>query len=162
MMETGSPYSELPRRSVEADAVVLTEGDDSGVMLILEEGVVEVLKGDVQVSVAEDPGAFFGEMSVLLGRPHSATVRALTPARFIVIERPQEFLRDHPEIALSLARLLARRLHAMTTYLADIKRQFSEQAGSLAIIDEVLDALSHDQDQGESVLSDRDPDTAID
>lgn len=155
-------YRGLPVRDVAAGETVLVEGGDSGEMLILDEGVVEVLKGDVQVSVVEDAGAFFGEMAVLLGRPHSATVKTMAPSRFFVVDDPAGFLHDHPEVAMTLARLLARRLHAMTTYLADIKRQFAGHGGNLGIIDEVLATLAHDQDQAECVVSDRDPDTAVD
>jgi len=152
----------LPQREVAAGETVIDEGGDSGEMLILVDGAVEVLKGDVQVAVVEDAGAFFGEMAVLLGRPHSATVKALDPSRFLVIADPDAFLHEHPEVALTLAQLLARRLHAMTTYLADIRRQFADQSGNLGIIDEVLETLAHDQGSTGSLVSDRDPDIDVD
>lgn len=151
-----------PQRDVAAGQIVLTEGGAGGKMLVLAAGAVEVLKGDVQVAVVEEPGAFFGEMAVLLGRPHSATVKTLEASRFYVIDEPQRFLAEHPEVALGLARLLARRLHAMTTYLADIRRQFADQAGNLGIIDAVLETLAHDQDEGGVLVSERDPGTDVD
>lgn len=162
MREILPACADLPQREVPAGETILVEGEDAGIMLVLAEGAVEVVKGEVPVSVVDDPGAFFGEMAVLLGRPHSATVRTVEPSRFFVVTDPASFLQENPEVALMLARLLARRLHAMTTYLADIKHQFAEYGGQLGVIDEVLEALAHDQDEAESVVSDRDPDTTVD
>ena len=153
---------DLPEVALEAGAVVLEEHGKTGQMFVLLDGAVEVLKGDVPVSVVDDPGAVFGEMAALLGLPHSATVKTLQDSRFYVVDDGAGFLADHPEVATRIARLLARRLHAMTTYLADIKRQFAEQSGQLGIIDEVLASLAHDQDETEALVSDRDPDTQVD
>ena len=60
--------------------ILLSEGDTSGRLYVLAEGAVEVLRGDTQVAVIKGAGSIFGEMSVLLGRPHTATVRAASPA----------------------------------------------------------------------------------
>ena len=43
------------------------------------------------------PGAVFGEVSVLLNQPHSATVRCLAPSRFHVVRDSLNFLQGHPE-----------------------------------------------------------------
>ena len=61
--------------------VLIAEGDTSGRLFVLAEGSVEVLRGDTQVAVVGEPGSIFGEMSVLLKRPHTATVRAVSPVR---------------------------------------------------------------------------------
>lgn len=66
-----------PTQTFEPGAVLLAEGMQSGALCILISGEVEVLKGGFQVNVVSDPGAFFGEMSILLNTPHTATVRAL-------------------------------------------------------------------------------------
>src|SRR5512146_2985413 len=104
--------------------ILLTEGDTSGRLYVLAEGTVEVLRGDTQVAIINGAGSIFGEMSVLLNRPHTATARAATPVSAFVFEDAESFLRSHPEIAFFLGRLLAERLNAATTYLVDIKRQF--------------------------------------
>jgi CRP/FNR family cyclic AMP-dependent transcriptional regulator len=46
-------------------------------------------------------------MSLLLERPHTASVRAVTLAKVHVIEQATEFLNANPHIALPIARLLA-------------------------------------------------------
>lgn len=123
----GASQKELARGTV-----LLPEGETSGHLYVLKSGSVEVLRGDTQVAVVEEPGALFGEMSVLLNRPHTATVRALTPVTVYTFDDAETFLRSNPEIAFHVGRLLAGRLNAATTYLADIKRQFEGHSSTSA------------------------------
>jgi CRP/FNR family transcriptional regulator, cyclic AMP receptor protein len=151
----------LPERTVPAGETLLAEGTVAGMLFILAEGSVEVVKEEFQINTFSDPGAVFGEISVLLDTPHTATVRTLTPSRFYVVEQPLEFLQSAPDIALGVARLLAKRLHAMTTYLVDLKRQFEDHGTHLGMVDEVLDALAHAQYEDHAPGSDRDPDPTV-
>ena len=125
--------------------ILLAEGDTSGRLYVLADGVVEVLRGDTQVAVIKGAGSIFGEMSVLLGRPHTATVRAASPVSAYVFEDAESFLKSRPEIAFFLGRLLAERLNAATTYLVDIKRQFEGHGSHLGMVGEVLETLIHQQ-----------------
>jgi CRP/FNR family transcriptional regulator, cyclic AMP receptor protein len=102
---------------------------------VLAGGTVEVLRGDT--------GSIFGEMSVLLNRPHTATLRAASPVGAFVFEDAESFLKSHPEIAFFLGRLLAKRLNAATSYLVDLKRQFEGQDNHLGMVGEVLETLIH-------------------
>ena len=151
----------LPQRDVPAGEIVLRQGDRTGVLFVLIEGAVEVLKDDVQVNTVADPGAIFGEMSVLLDAPHMATVRTLAPSRFHVIEDAPRFLSGDPAVALAVSRLLARRLHAMISYLVDLKHQFEDHDSHLGMVDEVLEALVHHQGDEHAPGSDRDPDPTV-
>jgi len=151
----------LPQRQFQAGEVLLEEGKRSGVLYILASGSVEVLKGDVQVATVDTPGAFFGEVSALLDLPHMATVRALTEAKLYVAADPLGFLESNQEIALSLARLLAKRLHSVTTYLVDLKHQFEDHQSHLSMVDEVLEALVHHQGVESEPGSDRHPDPKV-
>jgi len=125
--------------------VLLSEGETSGRLYILAEGSVEVLRGDTQVAVIGEAGSVFGEMSVLLNRPHTATVRATSPVGVFVFEDAESFLKSNPEIAFFLGRLLAERLNAATTYLVDLKQQFEGQGNHLGMVGEVLETLIHQQ-----------------
>lgn len=125
--------------------VLITEGPSSGVLCILVEGAVEVLRGDVRVSLVDEPGAVFGEISALLDRPHTATVRAIEPVLVHRIEDAESFLQMRPEIVFHVARILARRLIDATTYLADIKQQYAGRTDHLGMVDEVLEALVNQQ-----------------
>jgi CRP-like cAMP-binding protein len=151
----------LPEKSFGPGDVLLSEGGREGVLYILIEGEVEVLKGDYQVNTISEPGAIFGEISVLLESPHTATVRALAPTRMYVAERAADFLQSHTDLTYQVARLLARRLHSVTTYLADVKRQFEDHSDHLGMVDEVLEALVNQQNDEFSPGSERDPDPTI-
>lgn len=124
--------------------VIMGQDLPAGALLVLLEGEVEVLRDDVRVSKVAAPGAVFGEMSVLLRCAHTATVRALKPSRFAVIENPQEFLASSPRASLHVATLLAKRLDALSKYLVDVKRQY-EGHDHLSMVDEVLGTLMHRQ-----------------
>lgn len=147
-----------PEQTFEAGRVILEEGVP-GPLYVLAEGAVEILKGEYRINVVDEPGSIFGEVSVLLGGAPMATVRALVASRLFVIEDGSGFLGSRPELALDVARLLARRLRSLTSYLVDLKRQF-EGHGHLGMIDDVLETLAHDPSPGDHdhTGSDREPD----
>ncbi len=128
-----------------AGDVLLHEGKRSGILYVLIDGEVEVLKRDVQINVVSDRGALFGEISVLLNVPHMATVRATKPSRAYAIDKARRFLEIHPELAFHIAKLLGQRLRLVTTYLVDLKKQFEQHEDHLGMVDEVLESLVHHQ-----------------
>jgi CRP/FNR family transcriptional regulator, cyclic AMP receptor protein len=135
----------LPEVGLDPGTVLLTEADKSGKLYILIEGEVAVLRGDITVATISEPGAVFGEMSLLLDVPHTASVKVLRPSRAYVVENAETFLQSAPEIMRHIATLLALRLQSATGYLADLKRQFAENRDHLGMIDEVLESLLHQQ-----------------
>src|SRR5215470_10755073 len=106
-------YRHLPQQTFSGGEDVLGEGAHRGVLYILASGSVEIVKAGVQITTVAEPGSIFGEVSILLDAPHMATVRTLEAATFHVADEPLAFLRSNPEVALELARLLARRLHSV-------------------------------------------------
>lgn len=150
----------LPIESVPADEVLLREGARTGLLYILVEGQVEILKGDVPIELVAEPGALFGEISALLDTPHMATVKTSTPARVVRIEHAATFLHENPDLAIEVARLLAERLTNVVGYLADLKRQFAGR-DHLGMVDEVLETLVHQQRQAFTPGSNREPDPAM-
>jgi CRP/FNR family cyclic AMP-dependent transcriptional regulator len=107
-------------RKVPEGALVIHEGGKTGHLFVLLQGKLEVIKGDSIVAVLTEPGAMLGEMSVLLDQPHTATVRAASDSTIYEFDDAASFLRDQPQVALLIARLLAQRLNVATTYLADL------------------------------------------
>lgn len=148
---------DLPIADFEPGGVLLDEGLTTGRLYVLVAGEVEIVKGDFQINVVGDAGAIFGEMSVLLGMPHMATVRALTACRAHRCDNGEAFLREHPQIAHHLARTLAQRLNGVTSYLVDLKRQFADDQSHLGFVDEILESLVHSQGPAFTPGSDRDP-----
>lgn len=135
----------LPKRTLRDGEVLVDEGTPStGALYVLVEGELEIVKeGGIRITTVADPGALFGEISLLLGVPHTATVRALGPAEVLVMADGNAILASNPTLGLALARLLARRLALLLSYVADLKRQFADQAESLGMLDEVLESLVH-------------------
>jgi CRP/FNR family cyclic AMP-dependent transcriptional regulator len=128
-------------RKVSAGTLVLHEGGKTGHLFVLIEGRVEVIKGDSVVAVLAEPGAMFGEMSVLLDQPHTATVRAASDSVIYEFNDAASFLRDQPAVALLIAQLLAQRLNVATTYLADLMHQYAGHGTHLAMVGEVLQSM---------------------
>lgn len=131
----------LPKRSLAGGDTLIKEGSESNALYFLASGTVEILKDGVRIAEVRESGAVFGEMSVLLNTPHTATVRALDTVAIHVADNPATFLREHPDVMFYVAEILARRLDALNRYLVDVKRQFGEQGDHLAMLDEVLDTL---------------------
>jgi CRP-like cAMP-binding protein len=146
-METILRFCEgLERREVAAGETLLTFGEVDNRLYILSEGELEVSNEGVRINTQDEPGAIFGEMSVLLGVPHTATVTALTPSRVCIVENASEFLQSHADITFYVTKLLARRLKGASDYLVNVKQQFEDQADLLAIVNEVLPSLLYEQD----------------
>ncbi|HEX4297157.1 MAG TPA: cyclic nucleotide-binding domain-containing protein [Devosia sp.] len=125
----------------ESGAVLIEEGGTDHKLFVLVEGQVEVLRKDTQVSYIDEPGSLFGEMSVLLDMPYSATVKALSSVKAYVIEDPIGFLSSQAEIAVEMATLLARRLYYTTSYLVDLQQQAAGRREDLDLVDTILAQL---------------------
>lgn len=133
----------LPALSLAAGQVLIEENRPVAGLYFLESGEVEVLKGGTLIAEVYEVGAVFGDMAYLLQTPPTATVRSLTPCSFRHVADPASFFSQHPEVALHMAVILARRLDSLNRYLVDIKNQFKDRSDHLGMIDEVLDALMH-------------------
>ena len=94
---------------------VFRQGDPGDLMYLVQAGEVEVLQDlgghENQVAVLER-GDFFGEMAVLEEAPRTHSVRALSDAKLIKIDRAgfQSMLTRNAEIAVRMIRKLSLRL----------------------------------------------------
>jgi CRP-like cAMP-binding protein len=149
------------RREVQAGALVLHEGSKTGHLFVLLEGRLEVVKGDSVVAVLGEPGAMFGEMSVLLDQPHTATVRAASDSVVYEFDDAAAFLREQPAVALLIARLLAQRLNVATTYLADLMHQYGDHGNHLSMVGELLQSMINLPPSEVSPGSDRQSDSRL-
>jgi CRP/FNR family cyclic AMP-dependent transcriptional regulator len=105
-----------------AGSELIIQGRNAGgSLMVLKEGEVEVIRDGKFVSTIKQPGAIFGEMSVLRERPHSATVRAVTDVQLYVIDDALRVLEAHPAWLLQIARLLAQRVNTTTAQLVALK-----------------------------------------
>jgi CRP/FNR family transcriptional regulator, cyclic AMP receptor protein len=151
--------AELPEVILAPEDVLVLEGNTSGPIWVLVEGDLAVSKGGVGVNTINRPGAVIGEVSVLLGTTHGATVTASTPALLRKAEDGAAFLVSDPIVVRLVAEGLARRLSIVTTYLADLKDQYGDAPG-LSMVSEVLSTLSQHGQPSARPGSARDPDPA--
>ena len=112
----------LPLAAYQAGETVLAAGSTTGRLLILREGAVEIVKEGVQIAKVTEPGAVFGELSILLNQPHTADIRALQTSQFHVADAAALLAQD-PIALLYVAAILARRLDGANHALIELKRQ---------------------------------------
>jgi tetratricopeptide (TPR) repeat protein len=108
---------------IPADATVLEKGARGTGLLVLLDGTVDVYSGpgpDARLLNTLGPGAFLGEISLILDGPTSAHVRARTAVRALRVTRVdfQHYLETHEGAALRIFRLftesLAERVRALS------------------------------------------------
>jgi len=116
---------------------VLQQGDETGCLFFLIEGSVDILKDNVRVASASEPGVVFGELAAILGVHHTATVRAVTESSFFVVEGAADFLKSSPEMSHFICKLLARRLDSINCYFVEVKKRFEGHE----LIDPMIGAL---------------------
>jgi CRP/FNR family cyclic AMP-dependent transcriptional regulator len=148
----------FPRRQLEAGSVLLVDGGPVEALYVLLDGSLRIEKAGVSITTLATPGACVGEMSLLLGVPATADVVAAAPTVVVVIKDARTMLEPEGGLTLALGRLLAERLQVMTTYLADLKRQYADHEGGLGMVDVVLGSLMQGSGSRTELRSERDPD----
>ena len=133
-------FEKNPARIFNPGQLLITESGPPGSLYVLESGEVEVLRHGMVVATIAEPGAIIGEMSVLLDRPHSASVRAKTTVMAHVVENAAQALRKHPDLTYKVAQILARRLGSTTAFLVE-SREKLEQTSDLDFLEKVYDLL---------------------
>ena len=143
--------ADLPLVTYQPGETVIVEGSKTHRLLILRKGSVAIVKDDTEIAKVAEPGAVFGELSVLLDRPHTADVRALDTSQFH-IANATTLLAQNPIAALYVATVLAHRLDGANHALVQLKNQLqtaevysvvtktvSRMEGLLAVGDNFID-----------------------
>ncbi len=110
---------------VEPGRTIIEQGITGRGFYILQSGTLEVFKDNVKLAVLMHPGTVFGEMSDILGRPRTCTIRAKTKVEVLHIgsENMEETLASNPAIAIKIIKTLAARLERTTQKLADASKE---------------------------------------
>ncbi len=105
--------------------VVVRQGEYGEHIYAVQEGELEVIKerkggGEIQVAVLRT-GDIFGEMAILQKEVRSATVRTLTEARLLTIDKKTFMSRVHedPSLAFNIVRMMAQRIRALNAQLGE-------------------------------------------
>lgn len=149
--------ADLPVIEVAAGEVLIEEGDTPDSVLVLAAGTVTVERDGTPFARVDSPGAIFGEMSWILGRPATATARAATDVTVHVVSDPTRFFTERPAAALLVLQMTSARLDGLTQYLVDVKRQFAGNEDHTAMLGGILDSLIHHQTPRPRPGSARDP-----
>jgi CRP-like cAMP-binding protein len=98
------------RKTFEAGQAIVERGHDDPGLYILVSGNATVEAGGRTYLLK--PGDFVGEMSLLAGRPRSATVTAVEPVEALVIATMyfKPFLMANPSVAVHILEVVAERL----------------------------------------------------
>jgi CRP-like cAMP-binding protein len=131
-----------PVKTLGAGETLLVAGESpGGELFVLEQGSLLVERDGIELATITEPGALIGEMSVLLGIDHSATVRALAPTRVRVIDNAIAFLERTPLVAMHVATLACARLDATSALLVELKQETTGKAGEQSLLNRILNSL---------------------
>jgi len=111
-----------------ADEVIIEEGTPGEGLGVLVDGEVQAFKGDRHLNDLRS-GAYMGDMSLLDGAPHTATVTAKTAGRWIIVS-PAQFraaVIHHPTVGLAVIGVLMERLRETLQWLEEAD---TKEAGS--------------------------------
>jgi len=92
----------------QAGETVIAYGSRTDQLLILRKGAVAIVKEDTEIARVTEPGAVFGELSVLLDQPNKVDVRAVQTSQFYVADAAVLLMQD--PIAAHVTIALARQL----------------------------------------------------
>jgi HEAT repeat protein/predicted MFS family arabinose efflux permease len=107
------PIANVAEEAMFAEGELLAAlGEHGDTMFVIVKGQVAVLGTDDAVIVTRGPGDFIGEMALISSQPRNATLRAETDVRVLEIRKPEfeAILRERPDTALALMRVLCNRL----------------------------------------------------
>ena len=133
--------SDLPEMRVAEGDRLIEEAVRMDRLYVLKSGAFEVVRNGVRIVLIDEPGAFLGEISAVLGSAPTASVVAIRDSTVHVLDDASASVQRRPDLIYVIAQLLARRLSAVTAYLVDIKRQYGDSNTHLALMDQVLGDL---------------------
>lgn len=133
---------------------ILTEGDDARAMYWLVRGAVAVTSRDGESTFAElKPGAFFGEIGVLMDIPRTATIIARTRCMLVVLKKEDltKELPRFPEVERAIRDEAAERLSILQRKKKETLA--SKQVTPLSVVGRG-EKRARDGEEGDIVMAD--------
>lgn len=127
----------LRQRRYRRNEVVFHQGDPGDTLHVIAEGAMKIVlpspDGDEAIIATLRPGDFFGELALLDGGTHSATVTAVEPAMTLALPRAAflEVLGQSAGMRDALLKSLAAELRRLTGHVEEL--HFLDLAGRLAM-----------------------------
>ena len=125
-------------REAERGELILLEGQPAEVLYFVASGVVKLLKtsaeGKEQILYLARPGESINDVPIFDGEPNPATAQAMGPVVLYGIRKSDLniILRDYPQVALNVNRVLAGRVRHLAALVEDLS--FRHVAGRVARI----------------------------
>jgi CRP/FNR family transcriptional regulator, cyclic AMP receptor protein len=120
------------------DETVFHQGDPGDALHVIASGAVKIVlpspdTGEQAIIATLRSGDFFGELAILDGEPHSATVIALEPTETLVLARAdfERLFETEPGLRRALVASLARELRRLTGHVEAM--HFLDLRGRLAV-----------------------------
>lgn len=113
----------LEEVTIDAGIALLKQDERASKVYIMVTGKVRVTAKDHEIAVIDDIGTILGEISALLGTDNVATVTTMEPSTFHIVDDFLEFIKENPEVGISVAQLLAVRLINTNNHMVYIKDQ---------------------------------------
>ncbi|MCX6640358.1 MAG: cyclic nucleotide-binding domain-containing protein [bacterium] len=128
--------------------IIFHQGDPPDRFYILGKGSVEVIcevgSGSEVVATLGRSGDFFGEMALIDDSPRSATIKAATAVKLLVLTRAafDDLIQEHPGIQFEITRALTHNLrHTDSGFVATILEKNRQLAETLAKLREAQEEL---------------------
>jgi CRP-like cAMP-binding protein len=99
------------RRRLEASEMLFREGDPGDAFYIVLSGSVEIFLEKLNKHLTTlSSGQFFGELSLMLGIPRTASARASEDTIMFALDHKglEKLLQEHPELSESIAQEIAK------------------------------------------------------
>jgi rhodanese-related sulfurtransferase len=135
--------SVVEEQVVPEGTMICRQGDPGDSFYLIRSGKVRVFRKDDEGVVTElsrlGPGAGFGEIALLTGKPRSANVETVEETRLDVLTKKHfdRVLKDHPHVSLTFIKQMSTLLSRDETRL-EMEAQRKVQARKLSLIDLVV------------------------
>jgi CRP-like cAMP-binding protein len=129
-----------PTLALAAGETLIAQGAAGGDLFILEDGQLVVERDGIKIATLSRPGSLVGEMSVVLGRASSATVKAERGSTVRVIRAARATLEQNPQLAMTIAEMMATRLDATSALLVELTQQHGGKVEQ-GLLGRILSAL---------------------
>lgn len=95
--------------------LIANEGEKANKLFILVDGKVGIYKNGIKIREFDKEGTILGEMSLILKKPRTASILAITDVELIEVEGEiEDLIKQYPDISYKLIYSLAERLAKLT------------------------------------------------
>lgn len=136
-------------RSADRAETVVLEGEVASNVFFVASGAVRVFKtsaeGKEQIFSIVRPEESFNDVSIFDGGPNPASARAMGPVLLYGIKRNdmEAILRTHPQIALNVTKVLAKRIRQLVSLVEDLSFRHVVSRVAKILFEQISGETSH-------------------